>query len=113
MKYNYNELARTYVKGFYKFIVGYTNISNKEDAYILFRYSLRRLYGLEANEVNEAVLEYGDKCIEYLRNLKGTPKNIFKISWIDRVHLFDYCETYLVTINILFWKSREVVGNEN
>lgn len=113
MKYNYNELARTYVKGFYKFLIQCTNIWDKEEAYILFRYSMHKLYDLEVNEISGSVLIYGDTCVEYLKNLKRTPKDISKISWEDRVHLFNYCETYLVTINILFWNSREVVKNEN
>lgn len=107
MKYNYNSLARTYVRGFYKFIVEYTNIWDREEAYILFRYSLKKVYGMEASEINEAVLQYGDQCINYLKDLPDTPKNINKISFEERVHLFDYCETYLM---ILFLKrEREVV----
>lgn len=109
MKYNYNSLARTYVRGFYKFILERTNISKKEDAYILFRYSLKKVYGIEASEINGAVLQYGDKCIEYLSNLPDTPRNVSKISFEERVHLFDYCETYLT---FLFLKGeREVVEN--
>lgn len=112
MKYNYNDLARTYVRGFYKFVVGYTNITNRVEAYVLFRYSLKKIYGMDPSEMNKAVLEYGDECVAYLKNLKGVPQKVDKISFEDRVHLFDYCETYLVSINMLFWKERRT-SNEN
>lgn len=107
MKYNYNDLARTYVRGFYKFILEYTDIKNRTEAYLLFRYSLKKIFNIEVSEINEAVLKYGDRCVSYLKSLKGTPKSVENISFEDRVHLFDYCEIYLVTINMLFWEERQ------
>lgn len=113
MRYNYNELARNYVRGFYKFLLWETDIKRNEDAYLLFRYSIKKICGMEVSEINESILKYGDKCINYLKGLKGVPKHMEKIGFEDRVHLFDYCETYLVSIHLLALKEREVVVNEN
>lgn len=100
-KYNIFLISRLYLKSYYNFILNRTNISKSSEAFSLFMYSIKSLYGLDTVEYCDAVSKYGDACIEYLKNVEGTPKVRDKMSFEDKVRLVNVCEGYALTIDVL------------
>lgn len=103
-KYNIFIVSRLYLKDYYRFILNETNISKSSDAFSLFMYSMKKLYGLDSIEYCDAIDKYGDKCIEHLKKTEGTPKVRSKISFEDRVRIVSVCEGYAHATNILTHK---------
>lgn len=104
-KWDINMLARTYVKGYYDFVVKYTNILSQERAYMLFEYAIKSLYGLEICNSNKDIIRFGDDCINYLSKLKNTPTKCDEIKFEDRVHLVDYCSMYFLAVGLISRRS--------
>lgn len=100
-------LARTYVKGYYNFVVRYTNILSQERAYLLFEYAIKSLYNLETCISTGDTLRFGKDCIDYLSKLKNTPRNCEEINFEDRVHLVDYCSMYFLAVGLVSRRSIE------
>lgn len=107
-KYNIFIVSRLYLKNYYKFLITETNIIKSDDAFSLFMYSMKKMYGLEAIEYSSYIDKYGDSCIEYLKNLPDTPKNKMRISYEDRVRIVSLCEGYAQLTGVL---SNKVIAN--
>lgn len=107
-KYNIFIISRLYLKSYYKFLITETNITRTDDAYSLFMYSMKKLYGLEAIEYSSYIEKYGDKCISFLKNLPDTPKNKVRVSYEDRVRIINLCEGYAQLTGVL---SAKVIAN--
>lgn len=97
--YNIHEISILYVKGFYKFLNRYRIELSRDSAYDLFKYSMKQLCDLEATEYNLEIRKYGDKCIRYLKKLKGTPSELQVLSLEDRINLVGCCGVYFVAKN--------------
>lgn len=98
MKLNIHSLARTYAKGFHKFLK-YSKIGIKgEVMYSLFSYSIKSICGLEATEYNSEIRKYGDDCISYLKRLKGTPKDLEILSLEEKTNLISLSCIYVLIV---------------
>lgn len=98
MKLNIHSLARTYAKGFHKFLK-YSKIGIKgEVMYSLFSYSIKSICGLEATEYNSEIRKHGSDCIAYLSRLKGTPKDLTKLSFEDKANLVSLSCVWVVVL---------------
>lgn len=104
MEYNVHVLARTYVKGFYKFITEHTTIKSSQEAYNLLMYAVKKLYGLESIEYSTSIEKYGSSCIKYLSKLKGTVKKPKNVDRDMASSIVDLCGAYAVTMDLLIAK---------
>lgn len=107
-KYNIFIISRLYLKSYYKFLITNTDITKTEDAYSLFMYSMKKLYGLEVFEYSSCIEKYGNECIEFLNSLPDTPRVKNKVPYEDKVKIVSVCEGYAQAVGIL---TREVIGN--
>lgn len=107
-KYNIFIISRLYLKSYYKFLITNTNIKKTEDAYSLFMYSMKKLYGLETYEYSSCIERYGDECIKFLNSTLDTPKVKNKIPYEDKVKIVSVCEGYAKAVGIL---TKEVIYN--
>lgn len=98
-KHDIFRLSRLYLKSYYKFLVSYTDIVSGDEAYSLFMYSIKKLLGLEAIEYNDSIDRYGDKCVEYLGGIEGTPSN--DIDYFDKLNIVNVCEGYAKATGML------------
>ena len=93
-----HSLARTYAKGFHKFLE-YSKIDVKgEVMYSLFSYAIKSMCDLEVTEYNSEIRKYGTNCIEYLSNLKGTPRDLSKLSFEDKANLVSLSCVWVVVL---------------
>lgn len=107
-RYNLFIISRLYLKNYYKFIIDNTNIVKSSDAYLLFMYSVKKMYGLESIEFCDAISKYGEECIKYLEATPDTPKNKKRISFEDKIRVVSVCEGYAQATGIL---TRKYIKN--
>ena len=103
-RYNIFIISRLYLKRYYNFLIKETKIRKSSDAYTLFIYSVKKLYGLESVEYCRAIDKYGDGCVKYLEATPDTPQNRKKLSFEDRVRIVSVCEGYAQATGILSYK---------
>lgn len=97
-KYNIHELSKVYVKGFCKFLKSNKLDLDKESGYTLFIYSMKKLCCLETSEYSLEIRKYSDKCVKYLKHLKGTPKDYSITNLEERIDLVECSSVYFVTV---------------
>ena len=107
-KYNIFIISRLYLKNYYKYLITKTNIRKSSDAYELFMYCMKKIYGLDVIEYNSAIEKYGDECIAILKNTEDTPRDVKDISFEDSVRIISVCEGYAKAIGLL---TTEVIRN--
>ncbi len=107
-KYNIFIISRLYLKNYYRYLIVETNIRKSSDAYDLFIYCMKKIYGLDVIEYNSAIEKYGDECIEVLKSTEDTPKDVKDLSFEDRVRVVSVCEGYAKAIGLL---TTEVIKN--
>lgn len=103
MRCNIESLAKSYVLEFYKYLIKSTKIESRFEVYILFRYTMCEMFGLDSCIYGYPISEYGDDCVRYMNSLKlGT---VSKFS--DRVALVDLSKCYLVALGAVY---RDMMG---
>ena len=107
-KYNIFIISRLYLKNYYRYLIVETNIRKSSDAYDLFIYCMKKIYGLDVIEYNSAIEKYGNECIEVLKSTEDTPKDVKDLSFEDRVRVVSVCEGYAKAIGLL---TTEVIKN--
>lgn len=100
-KYNLFIISRLYLKSYYEFLIKDTNITKSSEAYLLFMYSVKKMYGLETVEFCDAISKYGEKCVKHLEATPNTPKNKKRVSFEDRVRVVSVCEGYAQATQML------------
>lgn len=100
MKYFLKDIALVYTRGFNDFLNS-VKMLDKDEAYLLFSYSIKKIYGIETSEFNSVISEYGERCINYLSNLKGVPKKDDKLSLKEKLSIADFCCGYWVASDII------------
>ena len=109
-KYNIFIISRLYLKKYHKFLINNTDIESTEDAYSLFIYSMKKIYGLDTIEFSSCIMKYGEDCIKFIRETKDAPdaKDLNCMSFEDKVRVVSVCEGYAQAIGIL---SEEFISN--
>lgn len=108
-KYNIFLVARLYLKNYYRFIVTKTKINKSDDAFTLFMYGMKKLYGIDTFEFGDVIKVYGESCIKTLKETEGVPyKKLKNASFEDRVKLVSVSEGYAKAIGLL---TAEVIEN--
>lgn len=95
-------MARKYVRAYYKFVGGRTNITSSVEAKELMLYSLKQLFNVSSVEYNKAIVRYGDDCVAYLKERKICEGCI---GYEESIQLINICEGYADAIGILRHKS--------
>ena len=103
-KYNVFIIARLYLKRYYDFVVKHTSITKSADAYKLYLYSMKKLYGLETTEYCKCIETYGERCVQYLAETPDTPKVRKRIPYEDKVRLISICEGYAQITGMLTYR---------
>lgn len=100
MKYDLRDIALIYAKGFNEFLNS-VKVLSKDEAYLLFSYSIKKLYDLETSEYNDVIGMYGERCVDFLSQLDGVPKRKDKLSFKDRCAVIDFSRGYWVASDVI------------
>ena len=103
MIYKLKNVAYRYVKGFMGFIKNNQELiyEDSDDLYELFSICLESIYGIknsDNSDLNYLVLEYSNKLIEVMSNLKGVPKKPCKISFENRFNVVLFSKMYFLAV---------------
>lgn len=96
--YNIHVLARVYSKEFCKFLKRHRIRTNENNAFELFSYSMKTIYGIETSEYNLEIRKYGERCIKFLSKVKGIPLDLRKATVEERMNLIKCCKVYIIVI---------------
>jgi len=105
MRHNMNIMARTYLKQYYRFLTRFTNIVTSIEAYSLYKYAIKTLYGIEVTEYSENINKYGEDAVDYLSRVCISRKEIDELSYEERIAIVNLCEAYSVLGDVLTYKS--------
>lgn len=96
MKVGIHNLARIYAKGFYNYLNSRKIVIDEVTTHEFFAYCIKTICGVEAIEYNKTIRKYGDDCIQYLRKLKGTPKDLSSLTLEEKSNIINLGLIYVI-----------------
>lgn len=98
--YNIKKVSTSYVRGFYDFInkKGFVIGDNLEGLLGLLSYSLKKIYDLPSIDGNYYTCYHGEECVDYLKNIRGVPKNPKSVKMSDRFDIYNMSRSYFLAV---------------
>ena len=97
MVYNLRDVSKNYVMAYFDFIMNKrTKNWTDEEIFALFSYGLSRLLALDGSCFSHRVTVYGERWWNKLKKVKGCPKYVERISFVDKVSMLNLSRAYLV-----------------